>query len=306
MRISIIGLGHVGSTLAYNLTLKDIADELVLYNRTYHRALGDALDLQHAQSFSTGVTQVRAAKELAETEGSDILIITSSVPFDRDKMKVRNDLAKGNAQLMKELIPSLVQHSPKAVILVVTNPVDVMTLLVLELSGFEPGKVIGIGTLLDSARFRWELSQRLSIHPDDLRAYVLGEHGDTQFAAMSVASAGGEKIPDSQLGHELVEQSAKMGHEIMKAKGFTNYAIASAIALVAGAVAHNSRRTIPVSVWLQNYLGVSNVCLSVPAVVGRQGVIRLLVPTLDPEEVSRLHDSAEAVKKVYASCMADE
>jgi len=154
---------------------------------------------------------------------------------------------------------------------------------------------MGVGTLVDSARFRMELSEHYGIHPGDLRAYILGEHGPTQFAAMSVASAGGELIRDKRLAQELLARQAASAHDIMTAKGYTNFAIAAATALVVESIVHDRRRTIPVSVLLNDYFGVSGVCLSVPCVLGATGVERILKPDLDAEEQSQFQRCARAV-----------
>lgn len=293
MKISIVGLGHVGSTLAYSLVLQGLASDLVLVNRTEDRARGDALDLTHALSFTDARGRVRAGT-LDDTAGSDLVVLTLSVPF-RPPMKTRADLAAGNLPLFREVVPTVAAWSPQARLLVVTNPVDAMTGLALELSGFPAHRVMGIGTLVDSARFRAELSEHYGIHPGDLRAYVLGEHGPTQFAALSVASAGGERISDRSLAEDLLRRQEASAHAIMTAKGYTNFAIATAASLVIESIVRDRRRTIPVSVRLTDYFGVSGVCLSVPCVIGSEGVERVLKPDLDEGEQARFRRCAEAV-----------
>jgi len=293
MKISIVGLGHVGSTLAYSLVLQGLASDLVLVNRSENRAWGDSVDLTHALSFTEAQGRVRAGG-LDDTVGSDVVILTVSVPF-RAPMKDRADLATGNRLLFSEMVPRIAALSPDARLLVVTNPVDAMTWWALQDSGFPAHRVMGIGTLVDSARFRMELSEHFGIHPGDLRAYVLGEHGPTQFAAMSLASAGGELIQDKELARDLLERQALSAHQIMAGKGYTNFAIASATALVVESIVHDRRRTIPVSVRMDDYYGVSGVCLSVPCVIGARGVERVLRPNLDEEEQSRFRLCAQAV-----------
>jgi L-lactate dehydrogenase len=293
VKISIVGLGHVGSTLAYTLVLQGLADDLVLVNRSEDRARGDALDLTHALSFTEARGRVRAGT-LEDTAGSDLVILTLSVPF-RPPMKDRIDLAAGNLPLYEATVPTVARLSPDARLVVVTNPVDAMTGLALRLSGFPVHRVLGIGTLVDSARFRAELSEHSNIHPGDIRAYVLGEHGPTQFAALSVASAGGELIQDRALSETLLARQAASAHDIMAAKGYTNFAIAAATALVVESIVHDRRRTFPVSVRLDDYFGVSGVCLSVPCVVGANGVERILKPNLDAGEQAQLRRCADAV-----------
>ena len=293
MKISIIGLGNVGSTLAYNLVVQNLAQDLVLVDRNRERARGDAADLTHALSFQESVGRVRFG-EVEDTAGSGLIILTLSVPY-KPPMKSRADLAAGNRPLFAELVPRLAALSPEAVLLVVTNPVDTMTGWALADSGFPAHRVMGVGTLVDSARFRMELSQHYGIHPGDLRAYVLGEHGPSQFAALSVASAGGERIQDHDLARQLLDRQAASAHEIVADKGYTNFAIASAVALVVDCIVHDRRRTIPVSVKLEDYFGVSGVCLSVPCVVGLRGVERILKPNLDDAEQALFRQCAQAV-----------
>jgi L-lactate dehydrogenase len=293
MKISIIGSGNVGSTLAYALVLQGLAQDLVLVDRSVERARGDALDLTHALSFQESFGRVRSGS-VEDSAGSGLIVLTLSVPF-RPPMKNRADLAAGNRPVFADLVPRLAALSPQAIVLVVSNPVDTMTWWALQDSGFPENRVFGVGTLVDSARFRMELSQHYGIHPNDLRAYVLGEHGPSQFAAMSVASAGGELIEDRALARELLERQEASAHAIVADKGYTNFAIASATAMVVDTIVHDRKRTIPVSVKLNDYFGVSGVCLSVPCVIGAGGVERILKPNLDPGEQTLFRRCAETV-----------
>jgi L-lactate dehydrogenase len=299
LKISIVGLGHVGSTLAYALVLQGLATELVLVDKSADRARGDALDLAHSMSFCSSSGLVRAGG-LEDTAGSDILVLALSVPR-LPSMKERSDLAAGNRALYRECLPALARLSPEARLVVITNPVDAMTWWAIEDSGFPSSRVMGIGTLVDSARFRMELSRIYAIHAEDIRAYVLGEHGPTQFAALSAASSGGEPIGDRALAEELLARQAASAGEIIAAKGYTNFAIASGTAMVLESVVRDRHRTIPVSVRLEDYLGVSGVCLTVPCVLGAGGVERILKPRLDAEELAAFRRSAEAVAALIAS-----
>ena len=190
----------------------------------------------------------------------------------------------------------MAKASPDSAMIVVSNPLDVMTYFATKFSGFPSNKVLGVGTLIDSARFRKMLSEKYQIHPDDIRAYVLGEHGQTQFPALSIAFAGGEKISNLSSGRTLLEQSETSANEIVKGKGYTNFAIAMATSLIVESIFHDENRTMPISTLLENYLDETDVCLSVPAVVGRKGITRLLHPKLDPLELKAFHASAEVVR----------
>ncbi len=291
MKVSIIGMGKVGSTLAFALTMRNNVRELVLVGRNRRAAHGDALDLEHAQSFVPVPARIRSG-DIADTADSDILVMCASAPAE-GPMHSRAALGPGNVRLMRELLPPLAAASPRAVLIMVSNPVDVLCHYALELTGFPPERVIGSGTLIDSARFRRMLSVELGIHSDDLRAYILGEHGPTQFAAMNCATAGGEPIEDTPHRRELIRAAADAGLEIYRQKGHTNYGIAMAAALIVEAVALDSRHTLPVSLRIDGFHGVTGVCLSLPAVLGRGGIERVFYPAF-----------CEAEKEAFRACAA--
>ena len=190
MKIAIIGTGRVGSSIAYALVLKQSCDHLVIAGRSYEKAMGDALDLQHTLAFCPRPMRIEASTN-EQVLNADIIVITSSVASDGQIFTSRLQLGDNNTAMFRDLIPRLALNNPNAVLIIVTNPVDVMTYAASKLSGFLPNRVIGVGTLVDSARFRTLLSQEEHIHPDDLRTYILGEHGPNQFPLLSSAKAGG-------------------------------------------------------------------------------------------------------------------
>lgn len=294
MKISIVGVGRVGSTLAFALISKGFAEELVLVSRSRATAEAEAQDLMHASAFTTERVTIRAG-EVSDTAGSHIIALCVSVPH-REEMRTRNDFAVENARLLAEIVPPLAAASPQSVLLVVTNPVDAMTYATWQYSGFPWQRVIGTGTLIDSARFRAFLSEEIGIHPDDIRAYILGEHGDTQFPALSMSMTGGVPFEQNELAERLFQKTLRIGYDIMRTKGYTNYAIALAASLIIESIVHDARRTIPVSTLINGYCGVRDVCLSVPAVVGRAGVVRHLEPRLSSSEVAAFRHSAETVR----------
>ena len=295
MKISVVGIGAVGSTLAFALSQRNFVHEMVLVGRRHEIALGDALDMRHAQSFVEVPTRIMAGT-VADTAGSDIIAMCASVPTPIG-MADRSTLGPGNVKLMRELLPPLAKLSPEAILVMVSNPVDVLTHYAIEFTGFPARRVIGSGTLIDSARLRHELSLELGIHSNDLRAYILGEHGPSQFAAMSCATAGGEAIDDSPKRRELIAGVVKAGLEIFKQKGYTNYGIALSVAAIVEAVALDTRHTLPVSVVVEGFLGVKDVCLSLPAVVGRAGIERILQPRLNETEARAFRASAAVVRQ---------
>ncbi|MEQ8846605.1 lactate dehydrogenase [Botrimarina sp.] len=301
MKVSIIGLGRVGSTLAYTLLLKEVAEELVLVNRSADLAEGDALDLQHARLFVDHHVDITAGG-VAETTGSNVLAICASAPW-KDEFKSRLDAAAANTRLFETLIPPLAKASPDAKILVVSNPVDVLTWHAIRLSGFEPHRVMGTGTLVDSARFRELISDQVGIHPADIRAYALGEHGDSQFMAFSCAEAGGEPLEDRPDRRAMFDEAVHAGIEVFRKKGYTNYAIAMAAAYVIEAIAGDARHTMPLSVLIDGYQGVSGVCLSVPVVVGRKGIIRWMKPELSEAEADAFRRSASVIRSTIVQTL---
>ncbi|MCA9086200.1 MAG: hypothetical protein KDA81_19215 [Planctomycetaceae bacterium] len=294
MKVSIVGTGHVGATLAYVLVLEGLCERLVLINRDRRKAQGHAMDLQHTASLVRHPVHVSSG-DIVHSAGSDVVVMTMSVPMDPDKPD-RRALAEGNAAIIRDWMPRLAQASPNAVFLVVTNPVDVMAWATLKVTGLPSERVCGIGTLVDSARFRAMMSEQLSIHPDDIRAYILGEHGASQVAAISVASVGGEDIDESlEKAREAAEITRDSGIEIFRLKGFTNFAVAKATAMVVEAILHDEHHTIPLSVLMDGDYNLHDVCLSIPVVIGRHGVTRRLRPRLEEAELAALRKSAAEI-----------
>ncbi|MFP4090297.1 MAG: malate dehydrogenase [Cyclobacteriaceae bacterium] len=296
MKIAIVGTGHVGSTIAYTLLIRELGDELILINRNQQKAQGDAIDLRHTLAFTEKNRKI-SISTLENPAAADLYIICLSVPYEQH-FSSRFQLAPGNYLLFADIIPRLKAKNPDAVYLIVSNPVDVMTYFAIELGQLKPEKVMGVGTLIDSARFRKSLSEQKGIHPDDIRAYILGEHGDTQFHATSIAYAGGEAITNEEEAASLIRESAVSGYEIVKGKGYSNFAVAMATELLVESIYNDSKRTIPVSTLIRGYLGEEDVCLSLPVVVGREGISRVLSPQLMGTERDAFCKSAEAVRQV--------
>jgi L-lactate dehydrogenase len=295
MKISVVGLGRVGSTVAFALSQRNCVHEMVLISKQREAAMGDALDIAHAQSFVEVPTRV-VAGTLADSANSDVIVICASVPTP-EGMHDRALLGPGNVRLMRELLPPLARLSPNAVLVMVSNPVDTLTYYAIEFTGFPVHRVLGSGTLIDSMRLRHELSLEVGIHSSDLRAYILGEHGGSQFAAMSCATAGGEPIDATPKRREIIKHVVGAGLEIYNYKGYTNYGIALACTAIVEAIALDTKHTMPVSVWVDGFLGMDNICLSLPAVIGRGGVERILHPHLNEAEAEAFRASAAAVRR---------
>ena len=295
MKVTILGTGHVGSALAYVCVLDGLADELVLINRDRRKADGHAMDLQHTSALVRHPIQVLSG-DVSASANSDVVVVTISVPMNRNAPD-RREMASGNAALIRDWLPQLAESSPDAVFLIVTNPVDSMTWATLQVTDLPVERVCGIGTLVDSARFRAMMSDELGIHAEDIRAYILGEHGQSQVAAISVAWVGGESIDKSlQRAQEFAKKTVDSGLEIFRLKGYTNFAVAKATALVIEAIQHNQHHTMPLSVLLDGYCGIDDVCLSIPVVVGRGGISRWMHPRLTMDEMAAFQRSADQLR----------
>lgn len=304
MKIAIIGTGRVGSSIAYALILKQTCNHLVIAGRSHDKAKGEALDLQHTLAFCSRPTRIEALT-IGQVIDADIIVITASADTKGEVITSRMQLGDKNTAMFRELIPSLAANNPNAVLLIVTNPVDVMTYAASKLSGFSANRVMGIGTLVDSARFRTMLSQEVHIHPDDLRTYILGEHGPNQFPILSSAEAGGERIKDTPRHREIFNQVIEAGFEVYKLKGYTNHAIATATCMVIEAIVYDESRTMPLATRFDEWMGVRDNCFSIPVVVGRNGINRHLHPEMNDAEKAALNTAAAAIKSTIVSLVPD-
>lgn len=304
MKVTIVGPGAVGMAIAYTLVAKEIAREILLVGRNCERAAGEALDLAHAQSFLSKPMSISSG-DIADAVGSEIVVICAAVP-DRSPLRDRNQFAQANEELMREILPQVAEAAPDCKLLIVSNPVDSLTWLAQKITGFPHQRVMGTGTLVDSFRFRELLSKALNIHPGDLRAYILGEHGESQFPAMSVALAGGELIVDTEEVRALSSRAKASGIEVYNQKGNTCYAIAQAATLVIKSILNDERNTIPLSVAIDGFLGIEDACLSLPVVVGRNGIERILHPNLSASEQDAFRYSARVVRETIKSFQGKE
>ncbi|MGK7891139.1 MAG: malate dehydrogenase [Leptolyngbyaceae cyanobacterium] len=300
MKISVVGIGKVGSTVSFVLAKDGLASELVLYNRTREIAHAEAIDIQQAVALTPYRLLVRDG-DLEDTAGSDIIIVTASAPMPKE-MKDRGELMVSNTQLLQTLIPPLVQQSPEAILINVSNPVDALTYQMLQIASqysqsMNWQRVIGTGTLIDSARFRNLLALQLGIHPNDIKAYILGEHGDGQFAALSAATCGGEFIDATPLRQQMVEEAKQSAWTIFQAKGYTNYTVSLAVELIVRNIVEDLRCTLPVAVLIDGYCDVYDCCLSVPCVIGQQGVHRRLKTQLNDQETLAFQNCASIVQQ---------
>lgn len=301
MKIGIIGTGRVGSSLAYTLVMRGLAEELVLYNRKPEVAVGEALDLEHALAFTQRRMRIRAGDVDAFAD-ADVIALCASRPLPEGATD-RRMLGPQNVALSRDLLPAFANVAPNAKLVILSNPVDVLTYYAAEHTGFPAKRVLGCGTLVDSARFRAMLSREIGVNPSDLRAYVMGEHGPAQFPVMSSAQAGGERLVDTPERQAMFREVVNAGVTILKNKGYTSHAVAMAGSLLIEAITFDTRQTFPVSQRLDGYLGEREVALSVPAVVGANGVEKLLQPEMSGKEQQAFRDAAASVREAMSMAL---
>jgi L-lactate dehydrogenase len=303
-KISIIGAGMVGSTLAYSLIVERLAGEVVLVDIDRERAEGEAADIGHALPFSAP-TRVFAG-DYDDCRGSDVIVITAGAAQGPGESRLV--LTDRNVKIFKDIVPQLVKAASDAIILIVSNPVDVLTYATVKISGLPRSRVIGSGTVLDTARFRYELGRHCGIDPRNVHAYILGEHGDTEVPAWSLANIAGMAFkPFCQVcgkgcGQDeldaLFEQVRDAAYHIIRKKGATYYAIALGSARMIQAILRDQHTVVAASTLLTGEYGLDEVCLSVPVVLGRRGVTRVLEVPLSDVERKALARSAKTLKEV--------
>ncbi|QDU58163.1 malate dehydrogenase [Aeoliella mucimassa] len=293
MKIAIVGVGHVGAALAYSLLNLETASELMLVGRNQGRLQGETLDLRHASSFFDDPPLITYGR-VEDCRNADIIVLTLAVPqIQLD----RNAMAADNAALFRQVVPLLAEQNPAAVLIVATNPVEALTQYTIELSGFPPSRVMGAGTIIDSCRFRLSLSEHLSVHPDDVRAYVLGEHGDSQFLWQSGASVGGVTLDPADIPQSMIEAARSSGTDVFRLKGHTCYAISEALQLIIRSIAGDRLQTMPVSTQVNLGDEFPPLCLALPCIVGRTGVTRRLQPKFSEQEYQQWLTCGQSVAR---------
>lgn len=298
-KVAIIGCGNVGMTAAYALLHTGLVNELLLVGRNKEALIGEQLDLEHGMSFLPHC-KVSATDDYADLVDSDVVILSAGAA--QKPGETRLDLCAKNCGILESIIPAVVRYAPDAVILIVTNPVDVLTYRAYQLAKLPKGRIFGTGTTLDTARFRFHLSEFLKVNPQSIHAYILGEHGDTSFPAISSATVGGQPLTSlPKFSQERAEKAfvaaQQAAYKIIAAKGATFYGIGAVVAHTVTRILRNARTVLPVSIPLHNYLGHSGVALSVPCIIGRNGVEDILDIRLDWEERQRFETSVKAIKQ---------
>lgn len=306
-KVVIVGVGNVGSTTAFSIVQQGICEELVLIDRNREKAEGESMDLRHSISFMNRNMKVKAG-DYSDCEDADIVIITASAPMDpnaNDRLKML-DVSK---QIMKSIIESIKENHFSGILLVVSNPVDIMTYYAWKLSGLPEKQVIGSGTTLDSARMAEQVAEIFDLDAHSVNVYVIGEHGDSEMVCWSSATVGGKSIADvirdnhSRAGNitleKLRQSTVKAGWDVFHRKGNTSYGIAASITGIVKAILFDENKIYPVSVCLKGEYNLQDVYISVPTIINQTGAKEIVEIKLTQEEEEKLKKSAEVIRSCY-------
>ncbi len=308
-KISIIGTGSVGSTIAYTLTVMGLASEIVMIDINSEKALGEALDIRQGTPFCSACSIY--AGEYSDAQGSDIVILTSGIA--RKPGQSRLELAQTNVNITKSIIPEITKYAPDATYIIVSNPVDILTYTFYKCSGLPENRIIGSGTILDTSRLRARLAEYYNINQTNVHAYVMGEHGDSSFVPWSIANISNVPIADCSrviaganeispaLNYEEVEQYVrKSGGRVIERKGATFYAVSVSVCHICKCLLHGIDTTMTVSTPMHGEYGVEDVCLSVLNILGKEGAHSKVLLPLTTEEIIKLQHSAQTLKDVIS------
>lgn len=308
MKITVVGGGQVGLAAAYSCMLQGVCTELALVDVVVDKLQGEKMDLEQCQQFIGGC-KVKADTDYKVSANSKIIVVTAGARQREGESRL--NLVQRNVDIFKGMIPKLAEHSPDAILVIVANPVDIMTMVAWKLSGFPRNRVVGTGTMLDSARFRFLLGKKLNVNASSCHGYIIGEHGDSSVAVWNSVNIAGvtlkslnpdigtDKDPENYgKVHKEVIDSA---YEIIRLKGYTSWAIGATIAQLCKDIVIDKRSVHPLCVFAKGMQGIEHdVYLSLPCVVGHQGATSVVPQNLTPEETQKLHKSAETLNEVIA------
>jgi L-lactate dehydrogenase len=302
-KVSVIGAGAVGASMAYAMLIRESAREVVLYDINEAKATAEVLDLAHGTQF-TGSSSISGGADIATTANSDVIVITAGAK--QNPGQTRLELAGVNFAILKSLLPDLLKQSPEAIIVLVTNPCDVLATAAQRLTGLPTNRVFSSGTVLDSSRLRWLLGERLGISTANIHANIIGEHGDSEFALWSQATVGNVPLlqwtlaDGSSISREELDEIAysvkTAAYKVIEGKGATNFAIGLSGARIVEAILNDEHTILPISSVLNNYHGVSGIAMSVPTLVTRNGAVRTIDISMEPHEQELFEKSAAAIQ----------
>jgi len=303
-RIAIVGTGNVGATFAYALLLSGLASEIVLIDRNKVKAEGEAMDLRHAVPL-THSTRVWAG-DYEDCKGAAITVITAGT--SQKPGETRLDLLQRNFEIIKTIIPEIVKHNPNGLLLIASNPVDILAYASWKISELPASRVIGSGTILDTARFRAMLSHHIGVDARSVHAYIIGEHGDSEVPVWSLANIAGMNLQDycrenckkydPKLYERIFEETRNAAYEIIERKGATYYAIASGLVRIVEAVLRGQDTVLSVSTLITDYYGIEDVYLSLPCVIGHEGIKEVMHLNLDQTEQEGIKSSAAMLHQI--------
>jgi len=307
-KVVIIGAGAVGATYCYALAQSGLADEIVLTDKKEDLMKGQVLDLGHGQSFFPTVS-IRSGN-IDDCADAQIVVITAGAA--QKPGETRLELIKKNAAIVGTIAEDITKSGCNGIMLIVSNPVDVLTYVALKRSGWEKGRVIGSGTVLDSSRFRYLISKHCNVDVHNVHAYILGEHGDSEFAAWSMTNIAGINIDDYcpicgkcsgwKKQRQLIEQQVRdSAYHIINYKGSTQFAVGLALVRITGAILRSQNSILSVSTLVESDFGIKDVCLSVPCVVTDKGVERIIESPLTADELISMSHSADVLRKALDS-----
>ncbi|HEX5729974.1 L-lactate dehydrogenase [Microbacterium sp.] len=307
-KLTVVGAGSVGASTAYAALIRGSARHVALYDIATEKAEAEVLDLAHGTQF-TGSSDIVGGSDISVVEGSHVVVITAGAKQNPGQTRI--ELAAVNAGILKEMMPRLMEVAPHAIYVIVTNPCDVLTVLAQEESGLPPERIFASGTVLDTSRLRWKLGERAGVSTSSVHAYIVGEHGDTEFALWSRATIGTVPILEWETpGHPRMTEDEldaiavdvrDAAYKVIQGKGATNYAIGLSSARIVEAILRDEHAVMPVSTVLNDYHGISGVALSVPSVVSSSGAIPILEAPYSTKELALLRRSAETLRQVAAS-----
>jgi L-lactate dehydrogenase len=307
VKIAIVGVGNVGSTFAYALLGSGLASQIVLIDYNQARAEGEAMDLNHAVPL-THSTSIRAGT-YADCTGAAITVITAGSA--QKPGETRLDLVKRNYAIFQSIIPQIVQANPDGILLIAANPLDIMSYAAMKLSGFPPERVIGSGTILDTARFRYLLSQHAGVDPRSVHAYIIGEHGDSEVPVWSLANIAGMNLTDycrmncesydEAVYDKIFENTRDAAYHIIERKGATYYGIGMGLVRICEAILRGQNTVLSVSTLIHDYYGIEDVYLSLPCVIGHEGVKKFMRLPLNEKEITGLQKSAAILQETLRS-----
>ena len=301
-KVTIIGAGMVGSTVAYSLVLQDIVEEIALMDLNEELVKAQVLDLQHSVPF-VGRTDIKVGT-YDDCADSNVVVITCGAA--QKPGETRLDLVQKNASIIKGIIPKVFEKNPDTILVMVTNPVDVLTKVAITMFPDKKDRIMGTGTILDSARFRQLIGQKMDIDPKSIHAYILGEHGDSEFPVWSTAAIGNMQLGTcNRLTDEdkvqIFEEAKNAAYTIIAGKQSTYYAIGAGCAHLVHTIVRNKKSVLPVSHMMEGAYDITDVCLSMPAVVGSNGIEGRLCIELNDEEQKNLRHTADVLKETFES-----